>query len=240
MSYRTFFYAAFALYLLFAPFGISAGEDVDPKILEKFKKSYPMAQAERLNKTDIEGMYEVIAPGRIFYYFPEKNYLFAGALWASPNRNLTEERLGEILTEKVKALPLEKALKIGDGKIKVIEFTDPDCPYCRDASKFLSSQSNITRYIFFTPLPIHKEAEQKIKYIFCAKDRERAYEEAMTGKLDNKKFEICNDDKVVRLLNEHKQISASVGINSTPQFWINGKRVAGANINLMKSLLGVK
>ena len=28
-------------------------------------------------------------------------------------------------------LNLDKALKIGTGKTTIIEFTDPDCPYCR-------------------------------------------------------------------------------------------------------------
>jgi thiol:disulfide interchange protein DsbC len=33
-------------------------------------------------------------------------------------------------------LDLDKALRIGTGKTTVIEFTDPDCPYCRKAYQY--------------------------------------------------------------------------------------------------------
>jgi len=223
------------LSLLTAEFA-QAGTDLE--VMEKLKKSFPWANAESVRKTDVEGMYEVAVPGRVVYYFPDKDYLFVGSILTPARKNLTEERMNEIATEKIKTLPLEKGLKIGSGKNIVIEFTDPDCPYCRDASKFLSGQGNITKYVFFIPLPMHPDAESKVRYVFCAKDKEKAYEEAMSGKLDGKKYEVCKDEKVEKLLNEHKQISAKMGINSTPQFWINGKHVSGANIALMKSLLG--
>jgi thiol:disulfide interchange protein DsbC len=210
----------------------------DSEVMEKFKKSFPWANAESLRKTDVEGMYEVVVPGRIIYYFPEKEYILVGAILTPSRKNLTEERMNEIATEKIKTLSLEKALKIGSGKNVVIEFTDPDCPYCRDASKFLSGQENISKYVFFIPLPMHPDAEAKVRYVFCAKDKEKAYEEAMTGKLDGKKYEVCGDEKVEKLISEHKQIAAKMGVNSTPQFWINGKHVSGANISLMQNLLG--
>jgi thiol:disulfide interchange protein DsbC len=210
----------------------------DSEVMEKFKKTFPWANAESLRKTDVEGMYEVVVPGRIIYYLPEKEYILVGSILTPSRKNLTEERMNEITTEKIKTLPLEKGLKIGNGKNIVIEFTDPDCPYCRDASKFLSGQGNITKYVFFIPLPMHPDAENKVKFVFCAKDKEKAYEEAMTGKLDGKKYEVCRDEKVEKLMGEHKQIAAKMSINSTPQFWINGKHVSGANIPLMQNLLG--
>jgi thiol:disulfide interchange protein DsbC len=210
----------------------------DAEIMEKFKKSFPWTNAESLRKSDVEGMYEVVVPGRVIYYFPEKEYILVGSILTPSRKNLTEERMSEIATEKIKTLPLEKGLKIGSGKNVVIEFTDPDCPYCRDASKFLSGQGNIAKYVFFIPLPMHPDAEAKVRYVFCAKDKEKAYEEAMTGKLDGKKYEVCSDEKVEKLISEHKQIAAKMGVNSTPQFWINGKHVSGANIPLMQSLLG--
>jgi thiol:disulfide interchange protein DsbC len=210
----------------------------DSEVMEKFKKSFPWANGESLRKTDVEGMYEVAVPGRIIYYLPEKDYILVGPILTPSRKNLTEERMNEIATEKIKTLPLEKGLRMGTGKNVVIEFTDPDCPYCRDGSKFLSGQGNITKYVFFIPLPMHPDAENKVRYVFCAKDKEKSYEEAMSGKLDGKKYEVCSDEKVEKLISEHKQIAAKMGINSTPQFWINGKHVSGANIPLMQSLLG--
>lgn len=215
-----------------------AQTDPDAKVLEKFKKAFPRIKAESIVKTDIEGMYEVNMPGRIMYYFPEKDYLFAGSIWNTSGRNLTDERQSLIITEKIKALSLEKALIIGKGERIIIEFTDPDCPYCRDASKHLSKKENIVRYVFFVSLGMHKDADQKVRYIFCGKDKEKAYKEAMNGDLDGMKFTVCNDEKVETLINEHKKISNAIGINSTPQFWIEGKHVQGADIPMMDKLLG--
>ncbi len=216
----------------------SNGTATDSEVMDRFKKSFPWANAESLHKSDIEGMYEVSVPGRVIYYFPDKEYIFVGSILTPSRKNLTEERMSEVATEKIKTLPLEKGLKMGSGKNVVIEFTDPDCPYCRQASKFLSAQANITKYVFFIPLPMHPDAENKVRYVFCAKDKEKAYEDAMTGKLDGKKYEVCKDEKVEKLISEHKQLAAKMSVNSTPQFWINGKHVSGANIPLMQSLLG--
>ena len=214
-----------------------ARHNTDSHVPESLKKAFPQIKAEDVSKTDIEGMYEVVVQGRILYYFPEKGYIFTGSIWTSTGRNLTEERVNEMLTKKVKGVPLEKGLKIGTGTNVVIEFTDPDCPYCRQASKFFAQQKNVTRYVYFLPLPSHKDAEPKIKYILCAKDKEKAYEEAMTGKLDGKKIEACTDEKALKLFGEQQQIIAKLGLNSTPQFWVNGKHVSGANIPQIESHL---
>ncbi|MCX5806863.1 MAG: DsbC family protein [Proteobacteria bacterium] len=231
----------FFLFIILAGFSMLtfAQTDVDAtKVMEKFKQAFPEIKAESIRKADIEGMYEISTPGKILYYFPEKNYLFTGSIWNSEGKNLTSESKSAIITEKVKKISLEKALKFGKGERIIIEFTDPDCPYCRDASKYLSKQENIVRYVFFLPLPMHKNAEQKIRYIFCEKDKEKAYKDAMNGQLDNMKFTVCKNEKVEALINEHKHIAATTGINSTPQFWIDGRHVEGADIPLIEKLLG--
>jgi thiol:disulfide interchange protein DsbC len=233
----------FLLLIILPGFSTSlfAQTDVDTaKVMEKFKETFPLAKAEGILKTDIEGMYEISIPGKILYYFPGKNYLFTGSIWNAAGKNLTDERESSMTTEKVKNLSLEKALKLGKGERIIVEFTDPDCSFCRDASKYLSKQENIVRYVFFFPLPMHKNAEQKVRYILCEKDKEKAYKDVMNGDLDKMKFAVCNDEKVEAILNEHKRIAASMGINSTPQFWIEGKHVQGADIPLIGKLLGIE
>jgi thiol:disulfide interchange protein DsbC len=217
-----------------------AQNDADGEVMEKFKKAFPRVKPESIGKADIEGMYEVNIPGKILYYFPEKDYLFVGSIWNSADKNLTDERESQIITEKVKNLSLEKAVKLGKGERVIIEFTNPDCSYCRNASKFLSQQDNIVKYVFFVHFGTNKDTEQKIRYVLCGKDREKAYKEAMNGDLDKMGFALCNDEKVEALLNEHKRISSAMGINSTPQFWIEGKHVQGADIPLIGKLLGIK
>jgi len=159
-------------------------------------------------------------------------------------RNLTEEKFQELeqkhlakMSAKIKDLPLEKALKIGNGKNRVIEITDPDCSFCRKASQFFAGRNDVTKYIFFYPLDIHKQAEEKIRYILCAKDKAKAYDQAMTGKLDNMKFEVCKDDSVDKLVKDHKNVASLLGVTGTPFFFINDQPVSGANIPLIEKLL---
>ena len=87
-----------------------------------------------------------------------------------------------------------------------------------------------------------QNAEAKIKYIFCAKDRAKAYEEAMTGKLDDMKFKPCDDAAAAELVKTHKEIGDKVGVRSlgTPLFLIDGQVVRGANMPQIEKILGAK
>jgi thiol:disulfide interchange protein DsbC len=196
---------------------------------ESLRKSFPDIPLESITPTAIPGVYEVIAGGRIAYYAPAQEYLIIGEIVTKDKKNLTQERNGEIMGQRLKSVPIEKALKIGSGPRKVIEITDPDCPYCRTASNFFSGRNDVTRYIILYPLSIHPNAEAKIKYIFCAKDRAKAYEEAMTGKLDDMKFKPCEDAKAVDLVKAHKEIGDKAGVPGlgTPLFVIDGRAVRG-------------
>jgi thiol:disulfide interchange protein DsbC len=210
---------------------------------ESFRKNFPKFPLESITPTAVKGIYEIVSTGRIAYYAPGPEYIFTGAIITADGRNLTQERNSELQQKKFKDLPLEKALKIGSGPHKVIEITDPDCPFCRTAATFFSGRNDVTRYIFLYPLAsIHPNAEAKVRQIFCAEDRARAYEEAMTGKLDDMKFTPCKNDEVDNLLKAHKEIGDRIGVAGigTPLFLIDGEVVNGANIQQIEKILGAK
>jgi thiol:disulfide interchange protein DsbC len=210
---------------------------------ESFRKSFPKYPLDSITPTAVPGVYEIVVSGKIGYYAPGPEYIFTGAIITPDGKNLTQERSIEIQGRKFKDLPLEKALKIGSGPHTVIEITDPDCPYCRKASDFFATRKDVTRYIFFYPIPsLHPNAEAKVRQIFCAKDRAQAYEEAMTGKLDEMKFTPCKNDEVDNLVKVHKEIGDLVGVGGTgtPLFLVDGQIVNGANIPLIEKILGEK
>ena len=207
---------------------------------ESFQKNFPSIRADSIRPASVKGLYEIVSGSQIFYYVPGPEYLIHGAIMTQDGRNLTQERVLEILTGNLKTAPLEKAVKIGSGPHTVIEITDPDCSYCRQASTFLSARNDVTRYIFFFPLSIHPNAVAKIRYIFCATDRTRAYEEAMTGKLDNMKFTPCKEVAAAELVKTHIEIGVRIGVTGTPLFLIDGQVVGGADIPLMKEILDGK
>ncbi len=221
------------LFLLFMGTGISAAGSPE----EAFKKSFPQIPAEKISETALQGVYEVIVGNEIVYYAPGPDYLLLGQIVTKDGKNLTQERIREIIAAKAKDLPLDRAIKIGKGPQRVIEITDPDCPYCRQASAFFAGRTDVTRYIFFYPLPFHKDAEAKALYVLCAKDQGKAYEEAMTGKLDNMKFQPCKDAQAEETLKKHKEVANRLGLTGTPFFLIGDSAVFGANIPQIENLL---
>jgi thiol:disulfide interchange protein DsbC len=214
---------------------------------ESLKKNFPNIPVDSITPSNVSGLYEVIAGQQVFYYAPDAECIVAGPIIMKGGRNLTAEKQHELeqkhlaaIVQKVKDLPLDKALKIGNGKNRVIEITDPDCPYCRKAAEFFAGRKDVTKYVFFYPLDMHKQAEEKVRYILCAKDKAKAYEQAMTGKLDDMKFKACKDANVDTLLKAHKEVASQLGVTGTPFFIINGQPVVGADIPLIEKLLGSK
>jgi thiol:disulfide interchange protein DsbC len=135
------------------------------------------------------------------------------------------------------ALDLDKAVKVGSGKKMLIEFTDPDCPFCRKGSAYFRNRSDITRYIILNPLPMHPTAREKAEYILSSSDKAKAYEEVMAGKLDGKKPEgITSEGK--KLLEEHLKMAREENARSTPTYLIYGRIIQGFNQQLIEDLLG--
>lgn len=207
---------------------------------ESLRKSFPNLRPDSIRPAGVNGLYEVVSGSRIVYYAPGPEYLIYGPMITREGKNLTEERVLEILEQGLKGIPLEKAVRIGGGPHQIIEITDPDCPYCRKASAFLSARNDVTRHVFFFPLPMHPNAEAKVRQIFCAEDRAKVYEETMAGKLDDMKFTPCKTAAVEELLKAHREIVERVGVTATPLFLIDGQVVFGADIPRMEKLLGGK
>jgi thiol:disulfide interchange protein DsbC len=211
---------------------------------EAFKRMFPKLNYDTINPTGMKGLYEVVVGNNIAYFNPEEGYLMVGEIIDKTETNITAKRRTEISRErnqaaaaKAKDLPLEKAVKIGSGKNTVIEITDPDCPYCRKASDFFGKRNDVTRYVFFLPLSMHKDAENKVKYVLCSTDRAKAYDEAMHGKLDDRKYEICSKPEVEELAKVHKGVADSMGVTGTPFFVVNGTVVPGANMAMIEGAL---
>lgn len=198
--------------------------------------SFPNIPLKQVNKTPIDGVYEIVTEKEeILYFAPQSGHILAGELWNNQGQNLTRESKARMMTDKLALLPLEKALKIGDGPNQVVEVSDPDCPFCRDGSAFFSARDDVTRYVFLYPLDrIHPQAEAKSGYILSAEDQETAYEDVFSGEYDNQPLPEFEDNGLLEI---HRQIARSIGINSTPRYWINGKYISGTNLKEFEKLL---
>jgi thiol:disulfide interchange protein DsbC len=135
-------------------------------------------------------------------------------------------------------LDVSKAITIGSGPKTVIEFTDPDCPYCRKASKYFDSRPDITRHVFFYPLPRHPKAKEKARYALSQMDRPAAYHAVMSGILDTvQKFEGITEAGI-KLQEEQLEIAKKNKVNSTPTFMINGRIIVGFDQKKIEEALG--
>jgi thiol:disulfide interchange protein DsbC len=215
--------------------GVSSASSVAVKPEVAFSAAFPQVKFDAMSPSEISGIYEVVSGQNIFYYYPAKDLILTGEIIGKDLKSRTAERRGALASKAVKDLPLDKAVKIGEGKTVVIEFTDPDCSYCRKASEFFTKRTDVTRYVFFAPLA-HPEAIAKIEYILGAGNKAEAYDAMMVGQ------EIPASAKpatgaVKALAQEHLAMAKKVGIQGTPTFFINGEQVVGADTKRLEELL---
>jgi thiol:disulfide interchange protein DsbC len=214
-------------------------ENVKQAIAAKIKEVTTI-NVEAVEKTPIEGIYEIVANkgSIIFYYAPKSELIIFGEIYDKNKKSLTQEKRDQLQAQKLADIPLDKAIKIGTGKNKVIEFTDPDCPYCRQAAQYFKDK-NVTKYVYLIPIiRLHPKAEEKAKYILAAEDKAKAYYEVMSGAKDKDDLDSQKISKDVNAIYQAQQsIGNTIGITGTPVFWINGKYVQGANIKMFDTLL---
>jgi len=222
--------------LIMAAAGFSMANDEVRTEKENLMKSFPNLRVDGFRESPLKGLYEITAGEQVFYFSPE-GYLIFGEIWTQAGKNLTAEMREKVVSERLRSLPLDKALKIGNGPKKVIEFTDPDCPYCRKVDNFLSKRTDVTRYVYFVPLRrIHPDAEKKVRYILSQTDRDKAFHEVFEGALDGKPISIA-DGMQQQQLEEMEKVAAGLGVRGTPALWIEGAHVNGADIQRITGLL---
>ena len=222
-----------ALILLFS--GCPPAHKTSPE--EQFKKSFPQHSYETMKQTSARGVYEVYNGSQIYYYLPDGDMLFVGSMISKDGTNLTQESTGKKMTSKMAGLSLDKALKIGEGKTSVVEFIDPNCHYCRQSHAFFAGRKKeVTLYVFFYPLS--RDAEDKIRHIFCAADKAEEYGKVLSGKLDGKdQLNLCTDRNAEDRIKAHREASAKIGVRATPMFFIKGRLVTGFDRPVIETLL---
>lgn len=133
-------------------------------------------------------------------------------------------------------LDLSKAVKIGSGKTMVIEFTDPDCSFCRKAEAYFEGKTQVTRYVFFMPLASHPASKEKVQYILSAKDKARAYKEVLSATFDKRLLANITPEGVI-LQKEHHQIAKANKVDATPTFMVYGRIIEGFDLKRLEPLL---
>ena len=201
-----------------------AGEDAVKKGLQaKFADS----KVDAVRKTPYGGLYEVNMDGQLFYTDEKVSFFFAGNIIdAKTDRNVTQERMRDLMRVKFDSLPLDAALKQvkGNGKRKVAVFSDPDCPYCKKLEAELAKVSDVTIYTFMYPIPsLHPQAADKAKAVWCAADRNKAWDDLMQ-KGTVPAAGNCDTASLAKVA----ELGARLKVNGTPTLiFADGLRVPG-------------
>jgi thiol:disulfide interchange protein DsbC len=182
------------------------------------KKVVPTGTVTDIKQAPIKGVWQIDVDagegkrGVLYLDFSKKN-LVAGQI-------VPVESLGkQPPTKKVEVskIPLDNAIVVGskDAAKKVIVFTDPDCPYCRELHKtmkqVLDKRRDITFAVILHPLPMHKEAYKKSQAIQCSKSLEML-DDGFAGKTVPEPPEGCTGD----VIDKNKALAASLGFSGTP------------------------
>ena len=130
-----------------------------------------------------------------------------------------------------------KAISIGSGPKIVVEFTDPDCPHCRNASRYFDGRTDVTRYVFFFPLARHPKAREKAQFVLSVENKAQAYHDAMSGRMDAAALPPATAEGV-KLQGQHVEIARKVKVDSTPTFMINGRIIEGFDLRKIEEALG--
>jgi thiol:disulfide interchange protein DsbC len=221
------------LFLCFMVYPVFAGDSgkkkgcntISPSEIQDVLKSINANNAKVLyiKKAPLSGLCEVAidrgGQPNIFYFDIAKTHLIFGNLVEMKTmKNRTAQSMTEIQDKKridISKISLIAALVLGDLKAekKVVIFTDPDCPYCRDLHKVMKQISDkrkdIAFYIKMYPLEMHKDAYWKSKSIVCNNSMQ-LLQDCFDGKEIAKTD--CNTEEVDNTL----KLTKSLGITGTP------------------------
>jgi len=204
-------------------------------------KKFPEIKLDSLKKTQYGGLYEAVMEGsQVFYTDKNVEFILVGNLIdAKTQRNVTEERIRDLMRVKFDTLPLDLAIKQvkGNGKRKMAVFSDPDCPYCRKLEAELEKVTDVTIYTFLFPIAsLHPQAGDKARAVWCAPDRVKAWEDLIKKGIMPQTSTKC--DNPVAKLNE---LGLKLKVNGTPTIiFADGMRIPGMvpAANLEKLLNG--
>lgn len=202
-----------------AAYGSEAG------IQQGFQAKFPNATVESVARTPFAGIYEVVFDGQIAYTDEKLNFVFFGNLYdvrGGTERNLTRERSAQ-LNAATLSKSADQAFKRvrGNGKRTLYTFEDPNCPWCKRLHQELSSMTNLTVYTFLIPI-LSPDSYEKSRAVWCAKDRAKAWDEAMQGTIPGGRRD-CETP-----IEKNLQLMQRFGIRGTPAIYLGDGRQVGA------------
>lgn len=177
-------------------------------------KLAPDLKIEAIQPSPIPGFYQVIAGGQVIYVSNDGRYLFDGNAYDVVNKkDLSEAGKAKMRFAAISKVGNDKRIIFSppNPRHTITVFTDVDCPYCRRFHEQIAQYNahGIAVDYLFYPLSIHPGADKKAEAVWCAKDRNTAFTNAMNG--GDTGTATCPNP-----VTELTHLAQSIGIGGTP------------------------
>lgn len=207
----------------------AAAEDPAVEVIkQKLGERLPDINIGSLEKSAIEGLYELITDGEIYYVSSDGDYIVDGDMIDLATRtNLTSARKGKIHMGLINAVD-EKDMLVyaadGDSNRSVTVFTDISCGYCRklhaELDELLAGGVSV-RYLMFPRAGLETQAAKDLESVWCAENPQEAMTVAKAGGEIVPKS--CQNP-----IESHVSLAEQVGLRGTPLIYLdNGEMVPG-------------
>ena len=181
-------------------------------------------QSTEIQPSPISGMKTVLTNSGVLYVTEDGKHMIQGPLYdvsgAQPI-NTTNSMLMTHLNALEKEMIVYKA---ANEKHVITVFTDITCGYCHKLHEQMADYNALgitVRYLAFPRQGMQSEAADNMKAIWCAKDRNKAFDDAMAGK--GVKAANCDID-----IADQYALGVQFGVSGTPAIVLsNGYVVPG-------------
>ena len=222
--------ALFAAITAYAAIASLAHAD-ENNVRETLAAKYPGTPIKSITKTPIPGVYEMVMGKNVVYVAEDGRYFIFGSLFDMQTQmDLSANIREQAQRIDVSSIPLENAVVTvkGSGERKMIVFTDPDCPYCKQLAKTLDRMTNVTVYNILYPIAgLHPDAERKAEAIYCAPPDKRDQilnDWFVNGKPIPQSRATCPNPTA-----QNVRLAKSLGMNGTPMIVsMDGRVLPGA------------
>jgi thiol:disulfide interchange protein DsbC len=183
-------------------------------------------KVDEVRATPLPGIFEVRIQNELLYVDEKARFMFYGGdlIDMGSRRNLTRERVEELLSIDFKELPLDLALsqKLGAGSRRIAVFEDPNCGYCKKLRADLLKLEDVTIYTF--PMAfLAADSASKAARALCAPEPMKAWNELM---LNNRVP--ANAGNCPTSIDKVADLARRLGITGTPVvFFESGERLQG-------------
>lgn len=213
------------LMMLVSTVSVQAGVKEDSKkIKAMLAKQMPDLKVTEINKTPLNGLYEVIMPPQILYVSSDAKYVVSGNIInATTGQNLTLPQRDRIRAQAVDMLGEKSMIVFSPKKVKhtVTVFTDIDCTYCRKLHKEIGEYNKLgikVRYAAYPRAGVGSASFKKAISVWCADDRKAA----LTKAKNNQKVE---DKDCKNPVLAHYKMGEQIGVQGTPALVLESGQV---------------